>query len=460
MDNCDILGWYGAAVLIITGGFILIPFLNGKSDLISAWNMFLLGIAVFIGLGCIEAANYPIRFHGLQWFQPTHDEVHWYLKATTIFLVVLLIAHYYDPISKKLAARTLNKFPPITPGLILYVLAVSMFIIIGAHLFGRITFIGPLLAKLNHKAIVVIPVFSFILWYRNKINLVWLGLFVLSFLSMLVLGMLSGGGRRLPLSVLAGPLVVVYMAQLRHWRPVKSLIVMSASCVVLLIAVMMYSSVRHSSALRQDGRTVSGLIASLKSIGEKNWFEKFVSDKLFFFSQQTVHYSLITDRYLRTGELAPKPLNTLKFIAAYPIPRQIWPEKPRGLGEAILREAVGYSSSSWGCGVSGHAAYEGGLWVAALYAYLAAAGLRFIDDPLQRQPTNPFLISILVISSVHLLTWARGDIFNMTMESMQSILFIVILAASGRLLFGTAHDLAATGAVAPRVQLMRSPAYR
>jgi hypothetical protein len=460
MENCEPLAWYGAMVLVVTGGFILVPFLRGKSDLISAWNIFLVGVATFIGLGCLEAASSPIRFHGTQWFQPTRDEVHWYMAATTVFLVTLFLSHYFDPLSRALAARSLNNWPPISTGLICYVLIVSLLIIVGYHAFGSITFIGQTLAKLNHKAIVFIPVFSFILWYRNKLNVLWFGLFAVAFLATLLLATLSGGGRRLPLSVLLGPVFVVYMAQLRHWRPTKSIVAMGVICIALLIAVMMYSSIRHASWGSAEGRTASALIESIKKIAEKDWLGRFVSNKLFFFSQQNVHYSLITDRFVRTGQLEPKPLNTLKFIAVYPIPRQIYPNKPRGLGEAILREAMRYPRSSWGCGISGHAAYEGGLLVAALYAYLAAAGIRFIDDPLQRQPTNPFLLAVLVTSSTHILTWPRGDIFNMTVESAQSILFAVIIALGGRLLFGTERQPVHRGVAGSALSMSMRPHVR
>ena len=443
MENCEPLAWYGALVLVVMGGFILVPFLRGKSDLISAWNIFLFGIAVFIGLGCFEAATSPIRFQGLQWFQPTKGEVLWYIAATTIFLVTLFLSHYFDPVSRAIAARSFNNWPPISTGLILYVLFVSLLFIVGFHLFGTIPAVGQVFAKLNHKAIVFIPVFSFVLWYQSKRNILWFSLFAVAFVGTLLLAISSGGGRRMPLSVLLGPVFVLYLAQFRHWRPAKSIVVMGALCFAIFVALIVYSSVRHVRDRSRDirgeteGRATVVLKRGLDAIAEGNWSERFISNKLFFFSQQNVHYSLITDRFVSTGELQAKPLNTLVFMAVYPIPRQFYPEKTRGLGEAILREALNCPTSSWGPGISGHAAYEGGLFVAALYAYLAAAGIRLIDDPLQRQPTNPFLIAILVTSSTHILSWARGDIFNLTVETAQAVLFAYVLAVGGRLLFGT-----------------------
>jgi hypothetical protein len=92
---------------------------------------------------------------------------------------------------------------------------------------------------------------------------------------------------------------------------------------------------------------------------------------------------------------------------------------------------------SWGVNVVGHTAYEGGLWVAALYGFLAAVGLRFLDDPLLRQPTNPFMMAVFAAAAPHIVGWPRGDIFVMTVETAECFLFVVILSVSARVLFGT-----------------------
>jgi hypothetical protein len=146
---------------------------------------------------------------------------------------------------------------------------------------------------------------------------------------------------------------------------------------------------------------------------------------------------LLSEHFVNTGMLEPKLLNTVKFVIAYPIPRSIWPGKPVALGATIVQDIVGYRSTSWGCGIAGQAAYEGGLLVAAMFGYFGAFGAKLIDSSLQRQPTNPFLIAILAAASAHILAWPRGDLGNMTNEILECFLFAIALGIGGRFLFGT-----------------------
>lgn len=450
MANCGILAWYGYGVLILTAGFVLVPYLRRKGELFSAWNLLLIGVAIFLGLGSLEAAYSPMRFRGLDWFEPTRQEVTWYLTASTIFLITLFLAYYFDPVSRYLARRSLNNWPQVSTPSILFVLAFCAAVIIAVPIVKGLPFIGAATLKLSHKAIVFVSVFSFILWYRQKLNLLWLLVFVAAFALMCLLAMLSGGGRRLVLSVMVTPVIVFYYARMRYWRPTRAMAVAAAATAVMLLFTFMYSSIRHFDRGRNaEARSAANLVNRLKSLPQSNW-QKYASDNLFFFGQQSVHYALITDRYIDLGRLEPQFLNTLKFLAVYPVPRQMWANKPRQLGIVILRDAVGYPTSSWGCSISGHARYEGGLWVAALYAYLAVIGVRLIDDPLQRQPMNPYLLSILATASMHIIAWPRGDLANMTLEVAQCFIFAIILGVFGRFIFGTER----TDIHAPSMQLV------
>jgi hypothetical protein len=196
-------------------------------------------------------------------------------------------------------------------------------------------------------------------------------MFIAVFLGMCLLSMLAAHGRRLLLSVMAVPVFIIYYYHARHWRPTKSLLVITVLGLSLFVANLMYSSFRHYDRTKEgQERTAATLIAQIKNLGSANWLERFMNDSLFHFSQQLVHYSMLTDHLVRTGELEPRPFNTLKMIASYPIPRRIWEDKPQVLGVQIVREVsvIRIKSTNWGCGIAGHAAYEGGWVVAALYA--------------------------------------------------------------------------------------------
>lgn len=425
-------------IVLVCGAFILVPYLRRRGELISAWTTLLLGIAIFLGLGSIEAWMSPMRFMGLEWFQPTRVTVHRYMFLTVTFIVILLLAHYYDPVSKAVAARCFNKWPPFNVPTFAFVMIVCFTIIGMQSATAHLTFIGQIVLNLSHKAMVFSTVFSFAMWMRNRRNLIWLALFIVVFISDCLAASLTGGGRRIILSVVVGPMLYLYMDRIRHWKPTKALLGVAVATIVMFVLMLMYSSVRHFDRTSEhEERSASNLIAALRRIGNSDWLERFRTNKIFFLSQQTIHYSLLTDHFVSTGQLQTKPLNTLYFMAAYPIPRRIWPNKPETLGAVIVHDVVGYGSTSWGCGVTGNAVYEGGYIAIAIYAYLIVFMVRLFDDPLQRQPINPFLIAMLTAALPHVLAWPRGDLGNMSNEIAECFLLALILGVSGRFLFGT-----------------------
>lgn len=442
MKNCEPLAWYGAMVLLLVGALIAVPYLRRKGDLVSAWNLLLIGIAIFLGLGCFEAVYSPIRFHGQQWFEPTRKEVNWFMLANTIFLIALLTAHYLDPLPRKLSESLMSKWPPITTRTIFYVLIACAPLIFASYFARGITFLGPFFVNVSHKAVVFITVFSFALWYRNRLNPLWLCLFIGSFIAACLFAALAAGGRRLILTVCLGPTIYLYMATVRHWRPSRGAVAMAGLGCLLLIVAMIYSTVRHYDRGRwskSEGRSAAGLIEGVKDVNKLEWYDRFASDQLFFFSQQVVHYSLLTNRFISMGTMEVRPFNTFKFLAVYPIPRRIYPGKPQQLGAHIVHDIVG-ARTTWGCGVAGHAAFEGGLLLAAMFGYMGAFGTKLFDTALQRQPDNPFLIAMLASASMHLIAWPRGDIGTMTVESMEAYFFALALGIGGRFLFGTERN--------------------
>lgn len=440
MENTEPLVWYGALVLTVTGALILVPYMRRKADLLTGWNLLLISAAIFIGLGCFEAVSTGPRQENLQDFHPTKSDIRWYLSTTTVFLSVLIVSYYYNPIARSLAGRSLAKWPPLTPALFLMVIGICFVVqVLSMATMGQV-FFGPLLFKLSHKALAFMTVFAFMLWYRNRLNLFWLGLFCAVFLFACLTSIRFGTGRRLLLSMFVGPLLCFYWMQARHWRPTRSLVLIGIAAFAVFIIGLMYSSIRHFSQiagqLRQE-RTTSAIIEQIRSVRSRPWLERYTNDKLFYFSQQCVHYSLLVKRHVDNGRLEPKPLNTLYFAVVYPIPRRIWPDKPVLLGAVAPRVIAQTPTTNWGVGIPGHAAYEGGILVAALYAFILAFAIRFFDDPLYKQPANPFLISMLAAASPHIVGWTRGDLGNMTLEAGECVLFAFILSVVCRMLFGT-----------------------
>jgi hypothetical protein len=342
-----------------------------------------------------------------------------------------------------LAAHTFNKWPPITPGLLLFVVffCLALAFLARVSAFTQIVGIGPIVVNVSHKGMIFACVFSFVLWYRNRINVVWLGLFLMVLLSTGFLAILASGGRRLVLSVFLAPVLVFYFYQARKWRPAKTVGALTVAMAGIFCLSLMYSTIRHFDrrgefAKERGARTAERALQAVKGIGETAWLEHFKNDMLWSLSQHVVHYGMLTDHYVRNGDLEAQPMNTFKFIAVYPIPRRMWPNKPESLGRIITHRVLG-RTTTWGTGVAGHSAFEGGLVIAAMFGYMAAFGIRFFDDPLMRQPSNPFLIAMLAAAAMHIVAWPRGDLAVMTFEVAECLFFTIALAWIGRFLFGT-----------------------
>jgi hypothetical protein len=455
MANCEVLYWYGAIVLVLSAWLIIMPYWRGKAELISAWNFLLGGVAIFIGVGCFEAASSPMRFPGLQWFEPTEKEVRTWIISTTVFLIALLASHSYDPLSKALAKRTFNKWPPTTTNVMLSVVVLCLFLSIAVRIPAfRVPFVGAVLVNVSHKAMIFCTLFSFVLWYRNPRNLLWLALFIGILMAMCFLAILASGGRRMLLSVLVGPILVFYFYRARFWKPAKSMTIVGVAAAGIFIISLMYSTIRHfdrrgEMAGQRRERSAARAVEAIKNVSATAWYQHFANDVLWSLSQHVVHYGMLTDRFVATGQLKPMPMNTFKFFLVYPIPRAYYPSKPESLGKTITHKVLG-RATSWGTGVAGHSAYEGGIIVAALLGYFAAFGVRFFDDPLKRDPTNPFLIGMLAAASVHIAAWPRGDVAVMTFETAECLLFAFALSYTFRFIFGTDKSRLFGQAVVPR----------
>jgi hypothetical protein len=444
MNNSQPLVWYGIAVIFVSTLLIIVPYLRGKSDLLTGWNILLLGMAMFMGIGCLEVRYGDWTWPQLQWFQPTRGEVQWYMAVSTVFWIFLLLGYYYNPLSKALARQRLRKWPPLGAPVYLFVLVFCGAIVALSLLTPRVTFIGPVLSNLSHKAAVFACVFSFMLWYRDRINLIWLLLFIGVFLSAALFSMVVFSGRRLLLSIFLGPVLCIYWTHARHWRPAKCMTALAMAATLILAVSAVYSTFRwFSRGPDKQERTAKSVLAQLSGLREKEGlFRGIMANKLHYFSQWSVHYSFLTKRYVDMGRLTPRPLNTLAFLATYPIPRRIWPDKPQTVGITVPHEMEGIVSTNWGVGIPGHGAYEGGVIVVILYALLIAVGIRLMDDPLRDQPGSPFLIALHAAAYPHVIAIPRGDLGIMVIETVECFVFAILVSVACRMVFGTEQRIA------------------
>jgi hypothetical protein len=74
------------------------------------------------------------------------------------------------------------------------------------------------------------------------------------------------------------------------------------------------------------------------------------------------------------------------------------------------------------------------------YAFLTAFGIRHLDNPLQAQPNNPFLIAVFAAVVRQILMFARGDFGVVAFESFKCFVCMILMAWGARILFGTERN--------------------
>jgi hypothetical protein len=439
MIDSPLLTLYGIVVVLTMLGFIVVPVLRRKSDLVTGWNTLLLGILIYAGLGSIEVRYTPLAWQHLQWFLPSSREIHWYIAATTAFIATLLVAYYYNAPARVFASRRLRKWPPINGPVITFVLLSCLTIVVGSLFTGRIFFIGPLLSNLAHKAAVFACTFSFYMWYRQRLNIASLGIFIVVLLMASMYSMVFSGGRRLLLSMFLGPILCAYWIHARHWKPARILASMGFAAAFILAISAVYSTFRwYNLGHTSQERTATGIVDQIRDLRTReNLFGFILAHRLSYFAQSNAQFALLTQRFVSEKRLVPKPLNTLRFVASYPIPRRMWEEKPEVIGLTITRDVAGIQTTNWGIGISGHGAYEGGIPALMLYAVLIAFFIQCMDEPLRLQPGNPFLIGLHAAALPHVVAIPRGDFGIMITEAAECFLFAFAMGLACRALFGT-----------------------
>ncbi|MFO0789350.1 MAG: hypothetical protein U0805_07830 [Pirellulales bacterium] len=446
MINSGPLVPFGIAVIVFCAALIVVPFLRGKSELLTAWNMLLVGVMIYAGFGSLEVRYVNgFAWEFLNWYQPTKHEIQWYMMAITAFIAALVIAYYYNGPAKRFAERRLRTWPNMNPTATFFVLGCCAVIVAISFASRRSLFLGPIFFNLGQNGAVFACVFSYALWCRNRVNVATLGMFVGVFLCAALYAMLASGGRRLLISMFLAPIVCEYWFNVRHWKPVKTLTAVGIAAVAVLAVTTVYSTFRWYNLAGQEERTVGGLIQQLAKAKSNGLISTLVSTRLSYFTQQNGHYGLLAQRYVDLGIMPPVPLNTLRFVASYPIPRKLWPDKPEVVAIRICRVSNIFGTN-WGVGIVGHGAYEGGILALMLYGVMFAFLMRIFDDPLKLQPTNPFLIAIQASALPNILAIPRGDMGVLIITIAFPILFAVIAGIACRTLFGTQRNFV------PRVQ--------
>lgn len=421
---------FGFAFIAVMALAILVPYVLRKSDLLTTWNMFLLGSMNFVGAAALKAAYSSNEFRILPYDRRDYEL---YILGAITFFATLFAVYYWVKLPRKLAGRWFRKWPPASPGVLYVMVIVSMGFALISQLPLGIPGVTQLVFHLGNKGIIVAVALAFAAWFQAKNNPILLATLIGVTLLSAVLGVMVGGGRRTLLSVGITLPMCAYWFWLRYKSPKTNLVLFAAAGVVGVLLLAAYSMVRHFD--RRGEMKERSMANSWEALMEMP-SRIFDSDVDSLLGQNAAQTSLAAI-HLYTRDLPPEPFHSVIFVSTIFIPRVYWEGKPEGLGYTLPKTSRARGTrATWGPGIVGHGFHEGGLHMLVFYGVIVALALRFMDEQLVRQATNPFLLAMVSAMSAHIIGWTRGDIGTFTIQIISCFLMIQLFSLAGKLVFG------------------------
>ncbi|MEM6329496.1 MAG: hypothetical protein AAF790_04515 [Planctomycetota bacterium] len=433
MSPPDLLVIFSWCFVGVAALLIVVPYLLGKADLLTTWNTFLLGSINFVGFAGLKAGYSPQFFRILEY---TSNDYYLLMLGIVTFYTTLTLTYNFLRLPRQMAGSLPRRWPPASTGVLYLMLGISFAAGLASLSPVKVPFVSQVISQIGNKAITFGVVFAFIAWYRNRANIFLLSTLLAMIGLALMMAITAGSGRRTFVGVAAAAPLAYYWIKLRYKAPAPTLVKLSFAGAFVLLVLAGYSQLRHFDRRTgtAEGRTFVDAIEVLKELPSR-MLNPAAAEELMV-GQNAAQTSLAAI-HLYTRQLDPEPFNAFVFVVTNPMPRAFWEGKPRGLGYTLPKDSPGFTRATWGPGIVGHGFHEGGLHMLVFYGVLAGVALRYFDELLARQPTNPYLLAMVAASSGHIAGWSRGDIGTFSIQIVGAFIAMLLFAALGRLFFGT-----------------------
>lgn len=420
---------FGYLFVVAIAAAILVPYLRGKSDLMTSWNLFLLGSLNFVGCGAISAGR--SAYH-LGWYDDD-DRLKFVLGAIVCY-AALFASYYFLRFPKRLAGRSFNKWPPIWGIPLAVLIAFCLLLTVGGRFTPTVQGVGQILALIGIVTPVLVMAYAFMLWLERPNHPGLIVLLGASGILALLVAMTGSISRRNLLGVGMTFVICLYWLRLRYSSPSRSLAKVGLWGLVTMVVIAGWTAIRFEGRTtlldKLEGVVSSGASSSSRVLG------------LFNGDAAAECACLAIHRY--THEAPPEPFFTIKYVLANPVPRAFWPEKPKALGETLPHDLGVWKTGyvNWGPCIVGHGFHEGGAiggyFMLVFYGVLFGGVMQFFDELMRRQPNNPFLIATLAATSAQIIAFSRGDIgyfgvmiLGVSMTGLLVPLFIRLFSGTG-----------------------------
>jgi len=394
------LGIIAGVMSLVVIGTMLYGFLF-KGEMLLSWrNFFLLGFFQFYTIATFWAAR--VEFYS-EIYNPTGTGYFSLAISIPLFFAIFMacygLAKNWTWPSRLVPRAAL---PVTTSSVLICALTFAGLVALSIPLVGG-SYADSIIVFCRTNMASAAAALMFYLVISNWRNPLWWALFIPVFIMAVIISVVGSIDRRNFLSVFFGLAFVYYFAKLRYEKPSRVLGKMAVLGAVTFLCLIIYNSGRHK--LGWSGATFGNRQNQILELAKNPDFS----------ARNVFQELLLQDTPLNTVclmEIVPSdieyyPLHGAYFYIVNPIPRTIFPTKPRALG-IVLQERL-QVQANLGCGIIGHGWYEAG-WIGIVY-YAIAFGFicAIVDRLLRERGDNPFFVVAFGCSLGNVLGLPRGE---------------------------------------------------
>lgn len=424
-------------VAIANVAVILVPYLLGKSELMTCRNFFLLGFTVYqVTSGVITLHNPRAVTTEIVLSQPDKTAAE-FMVWVIVFEVVFLVSYRWGFGAKRLARVT-----PIIRGepreAVLWIFAFALLgVALVLNFSVYIPYVAIITTHVGRSVAAVAAGLAAWVWVRRPLNPAAAGFMFLVLFLAIAINIAGLFGRR-PIVAIVG--CVVWATYYSRWRslPPPSVIVRAALFGIIPVILVAKFTAARSAFQSSEAGPISRII-TVAQADTRYGLADLAS------GQECAAWSMyLMQMYPEYHEY--RHLHAIKFYFQFSVPRAIWPEKPNALAVIAWNDAdipgvpEGFSI---GPGILGHAGAEGGFYALVLYALVLGLFVRYFDAVLDRAPMQPFVALPIGSSLGNLIGIPRGESPNFAYEFTAGVMgafVILVLIAKVLKIMGLISD--------------------
>lgn len=410
---------------------IFVQGMSRKVELFSIRNLYLAGFVVYHVLGPAKMLSTG-DFLGFAVNSP-ETTGRWLLLYIWVYFLVYMFSYHRIKLVRRLASK-FSAVPLEMSDTLLLSLAVALLTAsIPMRFFGgTIPVVGKAMLHIALALTAVSCALAGWVWSKHKFNVA-----VTAMTAVIVIGCIGFSvygifGRRPLIGVLFGFAWGAYYRWAQYISPAKLVAYMVPLLLGAVLIVSAWTAIRRD-ATQDQSASIHSIFQSMVESDVAEGSERLASG-------QGVPGAMlwVLEQYPRY--LQPKPLFSLRYMAMYFIPRDLWPNKPEPLstqiGRLALLKGVNRKEIKIPPGVVGYAAAEGGFYALLIYALFFGQFTRYFDEVVRQNPFSPLIIIPCGCVTGQFLGLARGGIAVFTDIIVVSFLGTMALMLVVKFLFG------------------------